>query len=61
MTKLPVPEVRELPDDEAWRALYDAFDVLHEEPTQPMPLQLQPLPQDEFMARCQRVLSAKRA
>ncbi len=53
---IPAPEARELPDDEAWRALFDDFGLLRDEPTQPMPLALEPMPADEFTERVRRVI-----
>lgn len=47
--KLPIPEARELPDAEAWRELFDTFHVLDDEPTAPMPLALEELPDEAFM------------
>lgn len=54
--QIPTGEARELPDDEAWRELFDTFGVLADEPTQPMPLELEPLPDETFKARVRRVL-----
>ena len=49
--KLPTPEARELPADEAWRELFDTFHVLDDEPNEPAPLALEPLAEDEFLRR----------
>lgn len=35
---IPTGQARELPDDEAWRALFDDFGLFDSEPTAPMPL-----------------------
>lgn len=39
MNRIPVPVAVELPDDEAWRALFEEFGVLDDQPTMPMPLE----------------------
>lgn len=56
---IPVPEARELPPDEAWRALFDDFGVLEDEPTEPMPLELQPQPESDFLAQVRRILGER--
>ena len=55
---IPAGEARELPEDEAWRELFDTFHVLADEPTRPMPLELEPLPDETFRARVRRVLGS---
>jgi len=37
---IPAGEATELPDDEAWRALFDVFGAVDSPPTEPMPLEL---------------------
>lgn len=58
MNRIPVPEARELPNDEAWRALFDEFRVIDEPPTEPAPLALEPLPEDRFLADVRRILGS---
>jgi hypothetical protein len=53
---LPVPEARELPDDEAWRSLFDDFGLLDDPITEPMPLQLEPLPESDWLAAARKTL-----
>lgn len=56
MNLIPQPQVRELPEDEAWRELFDTFHVLSDDATEPMPLELEPLPSEDWLARVRRVL-----
>lgn len=56
MNLIPQPEARELPEDEAWRELFDTFHVLSDDSTEPMPLELEPLPSEDWLARVRRVL-----
>ena len=58
--QIEVGEACELPEDEAMRALFNDFGVLAEEPTRPMELELQPLPEETFRARVFRVLGGGR-
>lgn len=58
--RIPTGEARELPDDEAWRELFDTFGVLDDAPTEPMPLELEPLPADEWLARVRKTLGGPR-
>jgi len=54
---IPAGEATELPDDEAWRALFDVFGAaVDAQPTEPMPLELEPLPEHAFAARARSVL-----
>ncbi len=56
MNRIPVPEARELPDDEAWRELFDTFGMIDEPATEPMPLfELEPLPDERFLERVREV------
>lgn len=52
---IPAGEATELPDDEAWRALFDVFGAFGGEPTEPMQLELEPLPEHAFAARVRAV------
>lgn len=56
VTRIPAPETRELPDDEAWRALWDEFHLFDEQATEPAPLALEPLPDEPFLAQVRRIL-----
>lgn len=55
---IPAGEARELPDDEALRSLYDDFDLIDDMATEPMPLELEPLPADEWLVKVRRTLGA---
>lgn len=55
---IPAGEARELPDDEALRSLYDDFDVIDESATEPMPLELEPLPADKWLVKVRRTFGA---
>lgn len=57
---LPAPDVRELPDDEAWRAMFDTFGVLDSAPTEPMPLELEVIEGEAFLVRALRVLGVRK-
>ena len=43
---LPTGEAHELPDDEAWKALYEHFNW-PDQPTEPVPLEFPPLIKDD--------------
>lgn len=53
---IPAGEATELPDDEAWRALFDVFGAVDSPPTEPMPLELAPTQEHVFAARVHAVL-----
>lgn len=57
---LPAPDVRELPADEAWRALFDEFGVLESAPTEPMPLALEVIEDEAFFIRVKRALGTRK-
>ena len=58
--RIPVGDARELPEQEALRALRDVFGVLEDPITQAMPLrlELQPTPESEFASMVRRVFGA---
>lgn len=56
---IPIGQARELGDAEALRALYEDFGVLADDaPTEPMPLELEALPADQWLARVRRILGS---
>ena len=57
---IPAGEATELPDDEAWRAMFDTFGVLDSAPTEPMPLELEVIEGEAFRVRALRVLGVRK-
>ncbi len=57
---IPVGEASELDEAEAMRALFDDFCVLEDKPTEPMPLDLEPLPEHTQRELWRKVVSKDR-
>lgn len=55
MINIPTGDARELPPDEAFRELIDTFHAIEFAPTEPMPLELEPLTVDQMQAEIARV------
>lgn len=56
---IPVGEALELPEQDSMRALFDEFGLWESAPTEPMPLHLEPLSDDELQAEIARVFGSK--
>jgi len=58
MNLIPTPDARELPDDEAWRELFDTFELFGDQATEPMPLELLPLPESDWLAHVRKIFGS---